>query len=754
MNYMKNNSSKVRSEAGFSIMEVIIGIVIFAIGMLALASFQAALTRSTVEAKVRTEAVNIAEEFIEFSRGFADVTSGGGAFAYNDIQDGVLPTYIGINPIVGSNGVKYTIAVEVTDYYYDLAGDNFITTAPAGAIVSDYKTVELTVSWGDDVRNFVVGEGLESTDNLGGGSIQVTANISALSVASTGRVTEESDSSLIAPPIIYEPGLNPDIVALDLGGSKFKESLTPEPEVTRNDELVETRFDVVTYSQAGSALFLRREEFAAVSCECTLKAKPGSAVAGGRRPTIWVGDEYLDPEFIDKAYGISASTQQSPLCDTCCRDHHDGGTGTNDPGDAGSILYNPYRAKQDYMTGTFAGDHEHFKKNGSGVLSVAGADDIYLEACRMVRQDGFFKVGQDFSLEGLNVFPYDFLVSSTDISNYSGWLTGSVETFMSTLITNNGYGSTNGQAPTYDFVAPDLGEPGRTASPETTVGMDDLTFDYTSLPAAFNANFQQLRSRGVYVDYISEDLRLAINCAAGGDDAETCRYGDVYLDKVSVHPVTGRLNVLEIIPFFEVQVTFLNGWAETSAELVVDVTSEPLETGNTHSRGEVSQVGTDGSARVKATGHTGVLGFTDTDPIDNRYDSNLADNDIEVILSNSGTPTINGITISGTISSGVRGVQARNVLLETTNATCNYVGVTFTCIVPSGGGAILKVSNYHKQNDTDIDACSDILATTQGTDTSNNPWTKFSLDGLMDGATNYHITIVSGACVVDDGTGF
>ena len=753
MKYLNIKLGKMISQAGFSMMEVVIGIAIFAIGMLALASFQAALTRSTVEAKVRTEAVNIAEEFIEFSRGFADVTSGGGAFAYNDIQDGVLPTYIGTNPIVGNNGVEYTLAVEVTDYWYDLASDNFTSPTPPPAMTSDYKTVELTVSWGDDVRDFVIGEGLESTDNLGGGLIQVTANISALSVASTGKVTEESDSDLIAPPIIYTPGLNPDIVALSLGDSKFKESLTPEPEVISDDELVETRFDVVTYSQAGASVFLRREEFAAVSCECVLKAPPGTAVAGGRRPTIWIGDEYQDAEFINKAYGISENGQQSSLCETCCRDHHDGGTGTNDPADAGAIRYNPYRAKQDYMTGTFAGDHEHFKKNNQGILSVAGADDTYLEACRMVRQDGFFKVGQDFSMESLSVFPYDYLVSSGDIEDYSNWLTDSVLTFVSTLITD-GYDSTNGPQPTYAFVAPDLGEPGRTESPDTVLDGDDLTFHYTSLPAAFNADFQQLRSRGVYVDYMSEDLLQAIDCVAGGDDAETCRYGDVYLDKLAVNPDTGTLNVLEMVPFFEVQVTFLNGWAEDSAETVVEVTSEPIETGNTHSRGEVSQVADSMSAWVEATGHSGVLGFTDTDPIDNRYDLNQVSNDIEVIISDSGTPTINGITVSGTISSGVSGVQARNVLIAANNATCNYIGVTFTCIVPSGSGSYLQVSNYHKQNDKDIDACSESLTATQGTDASDNPWTKFSLDGLTDGVTTYDISIVSGACAGGGGGGF
>ena len=86
---MQNFRDKFRYQAnqrGFSLMEVLIGIAIFAIGMLALASLQGALTRSTAEAKVRTTAINIAEQIIEGQRGFASVFTGT-AYSYADIVD-------------------------------------------------------------------------------------------------------------------------------------------------------------------------------------------------------------------------------------------------------------------------------------------------------------------------------------------------------------------------------------------------------------------------------------------------------------------------------------------------------------------------------------------------------------------------------------------------------------------------------------------------------------------------------------------
>ena len=139
-------------QLGFSLMEVLVGIAVFAIGMLALASMQGALTRSTAEAKVRTEAVNLAEAFIEGQRGFVQLTSTVGEAAYADIVDTTQTVTI--------NNVSYTLTQDVTDYFYDLATDSFTTTAPVGFTIPNHKTIEVTVSWADD-RNFVVNEGNE-----------------------------------------------------------------------------------------------------------------------------------------------------------------------------------------------------------------------------------------------------------------------------------------------------------------------------------------------------------------------------------------------------------------------------------------------------------------------------------------------------------------------------------------------------------------------------------------------------------------
>lgn len=727
---------KVFSQQGFSLLEVVIAIAIFAIGMLALASLQGSLSRSATDANLRTIAANIAERTIEDLRGFGRI---------DDDPADLIPAYANIADSTATDitdgNIVFSRTIEVTDYYYDLPSDNFTITVPTGVAVSDFKLVEVTVSWGASA-DFQIDDTQELTSaELGSGAITVSAMVSSISTQGSARVTTQEDDNDFDPFVNYTPGENPDIVSLTLGDSKFKESLTPEPIVIREDELVETRFDVITYSQSDdSSLFLRREEFIGVSCECTLRAPSEDISLAGRRPVIWVGDEYLEPEFVSKTYGESANNIQSNLCDTCCQDHHDGGTGAYDPeNDAGAILYNPYRATADYWAdGAFSGDHKHYKRDRRGELSIAGtAGDIYVEACRLVRKDGFFRLAQDFRMEGVNVFPYDYLDTTNEVTAYSSWLTQAVGVFTESLVTS-GYSSSDA----YNFISPDLGEPSRTPY-RSIPASGDLTFDYTVLPTALSADFQQLRSRGIYIDYMSKDLRDTIGCLGGGGNAETCQYGDVILDK------TGSTNILEIIPFFEVQMTYLHRWTENPANTPVDTTNETLETNNAHSRGVASKEATTGTSTVTATGPIGVLGFTDTDPIDMNYNSELFGNDIQVRIDNSGNPTTTDVVVVGHITSGVNGVQATNVEIEGADATCNRTNEGFVCQVPAGStSATIKLSNYHKNNDNNIVACNydPVITVVRGSDTANRPWSIFSLNNAVADHI-YHFSIEAVSCV-------
>ena len=734
------NSSR---QNGFSILEVVIGIFIFVVGLLALSSLQGALTRSMLDAKVRTTAVNIAERTIEVQRGFTRL-----------ISDTAVPaTFIAYNDIVTAdttetvNGITYSIGVDVTDYYYQLAGDNFTTDAIAGATNSTYKQVEVTVLW-NAAQSFRANEGTDITAaNLGSGDIVLTATIPALITSASARVADESTGDPAAPPISYTPGQNPDVVSLSLGDNKFKESLLPEPDVIRADELVETRFDVITYSQTGDgAQFLRREEFAVVSCECTLRAADSDNP--GHRPVIWAGDEYVRGQHVEKTWGESASNQQSYLCTACCRDHHDGGTASDpaDHADTAVNTYVPFKPSTEYVTsGSFAGDHKHYSRPRTGdPVEVTTAGGSYVEACRLVRQDGFFRVAQDFRREDLNVFPGDFLDSSGEIDVYSTYVTGAASAYAGATF------------PDYESNPPCIGPVSGICSAPVASPPKQGVYDaaiiladgdptqlpsWTTLPLGFD-DTQQLRSRGVYMDYLSYDMRVVLaNCTGDrtADDA-ACKSGDVELDR------TGSVNALELIPFFDVQMTKLNRWNETPVpNIPVDTTNDELLDDNAHDRGVASK-SEDGESTVVSNGHRGNIGFTDTLPIDPLYNSELTEASI-FIYAGAGTP-LEGDSISGSLTETVPGTPSI-VVTGLHGVQCGQTSTSYTCIVPTGTvNPQIELSAYGKQN-KDRWACStgDSLAGEAGVTVINGENAKavFNLSGIAEGA-NYNFVIQESAC--------
>ena len=742
-----DNNMNYSAQRGYNLLEVLIAIAIFAIGMLALASLQGSLTRSGADANFRTVAVNIAERTIEVFRGFAAIDSGLGVPAYNDI---VAEGPTDLPPEVG---ITFTRTIDVTDYYYVLATDNFSDTAPAGIAVSDFKLVEVTVAWGDNA-GFRIDQSQDALSNadLNSGEITLSAIVSSVTTQGSARGSTQEDENDFVPFVNYEPGQNPDIVSLSLGDDKFKESLLPRPEVIREGELVETRFDVITYSQPGDgALFLRREEFIAISCECTIKAPPGDAPSGSRRPTVWAGDEYAEGHYVDKPYGLSANNQQSEFCGLCCQDHHDGGTSPDDHADTAVNKYDPFRPAGDYLpSGTFGGDHKHYNRvqqgNNPPTLVLAElADDNYLETCKLVRKDGFFRVAQDFRQEDLHVFPEDFLDDDGEIDTYSAYVTGAADAFEDAALLD------------YETDPPCIGGPSPCVA-EPTYGAD---FPVALVAGEFPvwtplvnpADDQQLRSRGVYVDYLSFDVREVIGCLRAGDPIESCSEGDVILDR------TMSANILEIIPFFDVQLTWLHRWNETPTNMPVDTTNEGLESDNTHSRGLASRNAI-GCSDVESKGHRGNLGFTDTASIDNNFIANLRESIIDVESLDPGGLSPCALTglepvVIGEISETVNGLQVTDIEVQGLNgALCDRTPTGFECTVSDFAvDPRVKVFGYGK-NGSNRWACMlganrlDEFFQDHTDDDANTIFNLFTaIDPQPDG-TGYDVNVQSNSCPI------
>jgi type IV pilus modification protein PilV len=671
-------------QRGFNLMEVLIAVVIFAIGMLALAHLQGSLTRSAADSTTRTVASNIAEELIELQRGFGlmDTDPDGLISAYTDIVD--------TSSTVSRGGINYSVTQAVEDYYYDPESTSFGLANNTSAAYSDFKVLTIDVAW-DDTRDFRISESQATTGRLGTGTIRLNGIVSSATSQGDSRVLTQS-SGHPEPVINYDPGSNPDIVSLSLGSNKFKESTMPQPDVIRLGELVESRFDVITFSQTSDgSLFLRREEFASVSCECTLRAPPGSPEAAGRRPTVWAGDEYVEGHFVDKAFGESANQLQSPLCTTCCQDHHDGGTSADDHADTAVNSFSPFKPSSEYYdSGSFMGDHQHYTRSRTGALTLAtAAGDTYVEACRMIRRDGFFKVAQDFRQEDLYVFPADFLDETAEVGVYSDYVTGAADAYENAA--NVGY---ENDPPCIGGPAPCVAEPNIGAA-WPAIRQDDEFPSWTQLPLN-GSETQQLRARGIYMDYLSNDLRTVIDCLRVGGDQDSCKTGDVILDR------SGSVNLLELIPFFDVQLTWLYRWNETPTNTPVDTTNEGLLDLNAHSRGVASRSSFGGST-VEATGHASNIGFTDSAPTDPTYASHLHTATLTVqSVDSSGSGGSNPgddpnvPKVIGLITETVNGLRATDITVEGLNgALCDRTPGGYECIVSGGlSNPRVRVSGY------------------------------------------------------------
>lgn len=701
---------------GMALLDVVLAIVIFAVGMLALASLQSNLTRSSVDTNSKTVALNIAESILEEIRTFErlDTDPDGLIFAFADIDDGH------VTRTVPRGAYTYTVTGTVLGYEYSDEGVSLSegVSAVAGEIY-DFKGIELTVSWNANPEFHVDEDTTITADGMNTGAVQIHGIVPSITTKANAVVaaaTDEDGGVLVN----YTPGARPDIIQLDLGDNKFKESTTPLPDIVKSDGSTQTWFDVITYNS--SNVFTRREEFLVVTCECELQAPGGT---GGFLPTLWTGREYVTgAQFSDgqtverdrlfpKPYGVSTSTVSGlDYCDTCCRDHHDG-TGF----DSLDEVYDPARLENPDTALTEAGsvgNHKHYSRSKKGDLTVAGPGDTYVEACRMVRKDGFMRVAQDFRQEGFYAFPEGYLETLDGSDEYADFVISTVSDF---------YLSIDGELAGPDELSPPIVFPGSSADPTS------LPF-----PGLGGLENQQMRSRAIYIDHMSAEADWLVEC--------------LYTNRNATEPgaeceADGLNNYLEAYPFFEIQTTFLSWW-NSNKPMVVKVTNEVAQTSNTHSRGKASleDSSSNDDIQVKTDMHRGNLGLSVTDPISPRDDPESVQSatvvphrDYTVFVDVYGDGSTEGPSPddyyywSGTFESAVNGVDASDAEIAVVvddpneiNTYCSRSGTSISCLTAkTQSSASIVISGYYKNAGTSLWICPTNFDDLDGTEHNPTP---------------------------------
>ena len=427
-------------------------------------------------------------------------------------------------------------------------------------------------------------------------------------------------------------------------------------------------FDVVNYTN-NTNIVQRREEFATITCRCTFA---GSGSARTPAKVVLSGNLLRDQpgKVVTKTIGMPANSQQPPLCNICCRDHHDYTDGTD------NYRYNPEDTS----------NHAHFLKTD---LSTAVTSGNYDEACRLKRVNGIFQVFEDWNLRTLTVMPKtDLELNGPKVADY-------VQAVQDYVI---------------DF-----------ANAKANGGTVPSALNFTPSAVSLDPNAKQLLARAIYVDNMPSDLLAKIDAILS--DADTSNdasvlslvpFYEVHLTKladwisrdtaynkakVTSNAIPDQNNVVDDGTLDGTGSVYSRGLAQpqsnaTTGDTTIIATARRYNTGITNTL-PINTTEDDGHTIIQPPVTPGPYYYTNTDP---ESTPPAEHRDGSIVVSVGG-----GISISGAFqqASGSKVIQANKINPPSGNngAVCSStsasgsVGEGYSCTVPSGWTGTITFSS-------------------------------------------------------------
>ncbi len=548
--------SSKRRNRGFSLIEVLVAVVILSVGLLALASLQLSVIRSSSEAKAEAAAASIAKDQIEHLRSFTSVVPG-----YRDNID--TTTWANVTDNGGLGGVAFQWQQTVTRYVYDKGTSAFVSkgnTLTDAQIIAgcaqcltgkDFKRVVVDVRWNDAAGN--------------SRTISMEDVIDSLEPSESAKVvrTNTGSSARHVKVVIVNPGSVGGVIPIAIGDGTSTAASNPTPQVRGNSNAVsETRFDVFTYAAINSSLATAesRVETTVMHCTCSTANAPPSG-SRGYRPTYWNGYRYAPPTLTSYTppAGWTSVSSESELCSTCCRDH-------NDPNNVSGPKFDPWRTAA----------HDHYRITGTtpGVATLANSG-TYDEACRLIRVDGIWRTAADLrddyfalletnnsgSMTDSNQNARPYAPSSAAVSNYEDF----VLDYLDDRIANNTVTTTYNTASAGTY-------PLNSGTYETTWSLNNPTSAIQLSPTVQvqTAASKWLHVRGLYIDYLEPDAITTIT------DART------NCPDTSTQELRAAC-ILPHMPFTSINLTELADWKSGNPVSTVNfnvVNGSPIDTDN------------------------------------------------------------------------------------------------------------------------------------------------------------------------------
>ncbi|WP_462320963.1 prepilin-type N-terminal cleavage/methylation domain-containing protein [Halochromatium sp.] len=127
---------------GFSLVEALIAAVILGVGLIGLAKLQTIIMGSSGLSQQRNEAAQIAQDKIEYYRGYSSLPTTPGQLAYADIVDSTsTETLTGVN-------TRYSRSWTTVECCFDNTGAPICPAASCASMMR-FKQLAVTVAWTD-----------------------------------------------------------------------------------------------------------------------------------------------------------------------------------------------------------------------------------------------------------------------------------------------------------------------------------------------------------------------------------------------------------------------------------------------------------------------------------------------------------------------------------------------------------------------------------------------------------------------------
>ena len=520
---------------GFTLLEVMIAVVVLATGMLALASLQGSLTRNSADAKVRGRIAAMLVARMD------DLRSGG----YGSLAEGTAVTTSTTNGCDGDAtdwidctreqaGLGILTSAQTVDTWYGSASFSTPAPTPEDPAVAQFRRVTLTAGWSDS----------EGSNH----QMMMTSDVSSLSLtASLVPPPDDQTAAGSGQPIVRTiTPATAGVIPIALGDGSANAASNPTPELVgqkNNQQIVGTKFTVLNYTpSSGSAVVIqKRFENEVIKCSCRYGAGGTNLPAiyqTAQWPAIWTGKRYdlYQPAVAGGAPGQALSSgpkpgvEQSPLCQECCRDHHD--TNATDV-----AKFDPERSD---------GSRAKFDLNGSGALVQANntSNGTYVDACRVIRVDGFWRTASDMYSRQLGLLETETVAgekakTGLPTANATAAYTGFVKNYLKQYDGNSATAPSNAQS-MFDATA--------------GINLPLLVI----IGAVSNTDYRYLHARGLYVDYLEEKARTKLSDVIADNGAQgLCPSGSNVEDCV-----------LPYLPFTSVNLTEIAKWVGSNPSVL------------------------------------------------------------------------------------------------------------------------------------------------------------------------------------------